>query len=55
MVKDRRQVELFVDASLESLGACWEGKGYAMAIPETVKYEQHIGHFEMYNVVVAFL
>ena len=43
-----------MDASLEGLGACWNGKGYAIAIPQWVKMNRCIAHYEIYNVVVVF-
>ena len=46
--------DLYVDASLQGIGAYIEGKVYWSAIPECYRSALSIVHYEMLNVMVAF-
>ena len=53
IINDNDKLHVFVDASLQGLGAVWGNKGYAEWIPNHVQQGRSIVHFEMYNVYVA--
>ena len=53
IINDNDKLHVFVDASLQGLGAVWGNEGYAELIPEYVRHGRSIVHFEMYNVYVA--
>ena len=45
--------DIFVDASLEGIGGCWNKNAYCDHIPNVIKQGSGIVHFEMFNVYVA--
>ena len=53
IINDNDKLHVFVDASLQGLGAVWGNEGYAEWIPNHVQQGRSIVHFEMYNVYVA--
>ena len=53
MIEGDQLFDLYVDASLQGLGACWGNVGYSCHIPEEIKKGGNTVRFEMYNVVVA--
>ena len=53
MIEGNQMFDLYVDASLQGLGACWGNVGYSCPIPEEIKKRGNIVRYEMYNVVVA--
>ena len=52
--KDVSQNEIFVDASLKMVGGYFNGKVYAIEIPEPIQNIASIVHLEAVNILVAF-
>ena len=44
---------LAIDASLHRLGGIWDNKIYTVAIPDNVRNNKNIVHFEMVNIMIA--
>ena len=45
--------EIFLDASLDGIGAVWGERCYAAPFPKLYRVSHHIAHMEMINIVIA--
>ena len=53
IVQEQHLVDVYVDASLQGLGAIWREGAYSERLPSFIEEGRGIVHFEMYNVWLA--
>ena len=53
IIDERVIHDVYVDASLQGFGAAWGTEAYSEQVPQTIKQDKGIVHFEMYNAWLA--